>query len=574
MSQQNTSLTPYGYTYTDASEPNTTHSSASELIMADGVGGLHANSKIILQFDMSSLTSGSKINSAILNFGLQFWWSSSQTPTGTGGNARFYTSGAVASGYICDTVTHQNYSTLMTQGVRTLQKGIAYNTEYYQREIDITSIVANNISNNILTVVIDSVSGYQPQKILSSSISLALNYETVDPVAPVLVCPNGTYENKSNQIKFQWIYKSQTEATQASASLEYRLGSSGAYSGITVYSSNNYYDMAANTLSEGVYEWRVCTTDTDGQTSDYAYGSFAVIASPAVPIITSADNKCISTIYWSSASQVAFEIEIYKGNDLLFSKQVASSENHYKPNMFFTNTSYTVNLRVCNMYGLWSQWGSKTIIFSFTNPTKPTIAVSTSNNDIVIRCNTNGAMLYKSSDKDTYYPIAKFDDTLSYRDYNVASDKMYKYFVRNYADGYTDSDVQSGIISINGLIVQNDNYCVNGKHSSDPYMPFNENPSIEVAKNVYSGRTYPVAEFGEHKTRTLTRSFIVTSSEYEELKSLYMSATPVIYRDNRGILMYCIIDSINVKNEYLDTRYSIDLTVSQIDGTEEISVYD
>ncbi len=332
--------------------------------------------------------------------------------------------------------------------------------------------------------------------------------------------------------------------------------------------------MPANTLNTGMYEWRLKTTDTDGKTSDYAYSSFTVIDRPSVPIITNIDNKCISTITWSSADQNAFEIEIYKGNNLEYDNKISGSENNYKPNMFFANTTYTIRIRVCNIYGLWSEWGSKIFTFTFVNPTKPSIIVSPQNSDIIIRTNTEGSILYKSDDGINFIPVYKFTDSKEYRDYNIADDKKYKYFVRKYDAGYADSDKQVAQVSINGIILQNDDFCVNAVKSSDIYMNFTESLSIDKVINYYTGRVFGVLESGEHQDRTITRDILVDESQYDILKQLYLSAIPITYRDDKGNLFRCDLDKPSFKNAILNTKYSISVTVNQIDYIEEISIYD
>lgn len=575
MGSNNISLTPNGWAHTNSWYPTTNYSLSNPIEISGASNSLHGESKVILQFDIPSSISGSKINSAVLNFDMQALWDSSQIPqTDHTISTAVYYSSAITSGYVFSTVTHNNYSSLITQGTKTKIKVLSGEQHFYSNQIDITSVVANNIKNGILTIILEGVIGQQQQKINPNSISLGLVYEEVEAVTPLVVAPNGTYENRSNNIKFEWIYKSQTEATQASATLEYRKGSSGSYTAVNVYNSNNYYTIPANTLTAGVCEWRVKTTDTDGKTSDYAYGSFTVIDRPSVPIVTNIENKCISTITWSSAEQIAYEFEAYKGDELVYSKRISSSDNNYKPNMFFANDTYTVKIRVCNIYGLWSEWGSKIFTFTFTNPSTPSILVTQGNAVITIKTDTASSILYKSSDNgESYIPIYKFDDKKEFVDYKVASNKIYKYFVRKYENGYTDSKIQIAQVSIKGLMLQNDNEAVNGKLSNDIYMAYNESLYSEKSLNNYVGREYYVIEFGEHKGRTLDRNFLLNKSNYEALKKLFMSNTILTYRDSFGNMFPCVID-MRGENALMNTMYSVSVTITQVDETEEISIYE
>lgn len=574
MATTNVSLNPSGWTYTNSWKPTTNYAFQNPIEICGSSFSLHGESKVVLQFEIPSSISSTKINSCILNFDIQALWDSSQTPSSDLTlTYPMYYSGAIANGYVYSAITHSNYSTLISQSTKTQFKSFSGERHYNSNQVDITSVVANNINNNVLTIVLEGMQSYQSQQINASSISLAISYEAVEPVAPVITAPNGTYENRSNDIKFEWSYKSQTEATQASATLEYRKGTNGAYTSINVYSSNNYYVMVANTLSEGVYEWRIKTTDTDGKTSGYAYGSFTVIDRPGVPIITNIENKCISTITWSSADQIAFEFEVYRGNDVEFSKKVSSSANNYKPNIFFANTSYTIRLRVCNLYGLWSEWGSKIFTFTFTNPSKPTIIVSPRNHEVVIKSNTIGAIVYKSENNSSYIPIGKIMDNGSFIDYNVANSKLYRYFVRSYVDGYTDSDIQLAQVTIKGVVLQSDTSYIKLRLSQNSYMDYSKTVQTEKVIKKYSGRQYGVAEFGEFREKAIDLSTTVTQDELETLENLYYSNEVLVYRDFRSNKFYCVIENLNITQVTMK-YYNVELTVQQIDNTEEVSIFE
>ena len=570
MATTNVSLSLAGWTYVNANSSNTNYANQSPLL-AYGAQSLQGERKTILQFDVSSKISASKINSAVLNLGIQI-----AHGDGTGRDGKLYFSSAYTLGYVYGSVTHNNYSSMVTQGVRTLQSDVSFSSSsYVSNQVDVTSAVANNINDGVLTLIIEGYAGY-PWQINPSTISLVLNYDEpaeVLAVIPIIIAPNGTYENRQSSIKFEWIYKSQTQATQASASLEYRNSTSGAYTTINIYNGNNFYNMTANHLNEGVCEWRVRTTDSDGKTSEYAYGSFTVIDRPSVPVITNVENKCISTVTWSSSSQIAFEFEVFRGNDVEFSKKISSSANNYKPNIFFANTAYTIRLRVCNIYGLWSEWGSKIYTFTFTNPSKPTITVSTRNHEVVIKSNVIGAIVYKSENNSSYIPIGKIMDNGSFIDYNVANSKLYRYFVRSYVDGYTDSDIQVAQVTIKAVVLQSDTSYIKLRLSQNSYMDYSKTVQTEKVINKYSGRQYGVAEFGEFREKAISLSTTVTQDELETLENLYYSNEVLVYRDFRSNKFYCVIENLNITQVTMK-YYNVVLTVQQIDNTEEVSIFE
>lgn len=566
MAMTNTTLTLLGSTFTNSASPNTNYAYSNPLIISQSYSS-QGECKTILQFSISNVIKSSKINSAALNFNLKILG-----VTGNGlSKVTVKHSAAVTNGYVYSSVTHNNFNSLVAQSAKESTECKAGQSNYNSNQIDVTSSIANNMQDGILTIVLESL--YIAMEIDPNSITVSVNYEEVEPIVPTITSPNGTYENRSNDIKFEWIYKSQTEATQASATIEYRHGTSGVYTTVNVYSSNNYYVMSANTLYDGIYEWRVRTTDTDGKTSDYSYGSFTVIDRPSVPIITKIDNKCISTITWSSTDQIAFEIQVYKGDVQEYSKKVSSSANNYNPNMFFSSNTYTIKLRVCNIYGLWSEWGNKIVTFTFTNPPKPTVTVTTKNYDVVIKSNVIGAFVYKSEDKRDYIPVGKIGENYSFMDYNVADSRMYRYYVRSYENGYTDSDIQLAQVSIKGVMLQNDKGYVKLRLSQNMFMDYNKSISAEKVINKYSGRQYGVAEFGDYRECSISLSVALTQDELNDLNDLYFNNEILVYKDFRGNKFYCVIENINI-TQIISEYYNVDLVVHRVDETEEVSVYE
>ena len=278
-------------------------------------------------------------------------------------------------------------------------------------------------------------------------------------------------------------------------------------------------------------------------------------------MIQSIENKCLPCIRWNAADQCAFEIELAYGDEKLIQETVYSGVSEYLPQMFLSGT-YTVTIRTRNSIDLWSDKASKTFVINPTAPAAPRLTVRQDGARVILEAeHEEGTKLAVIRDGE----IIAVTEASEYEDNTAISGAEYEYKVRAYADGYSDSETVSAMISYEGFILQNDEKEVNCKVSEQRFLQMSMKNEIESYLVQYEGREYPVLETGTAKSQTITRTVTVTEDQHEDLVEI--SRGPAFYRDNEGNALDCAV-SIGSCNRYMNKGYSLTLEITRLEKEE------
>lgn len=434
---------------------------------------------------------------------------------------------------------------------------------------DITDIFQNNVVNNIFAVLVSCGLSATPTrnasyiggKSGSNASYMTVEYEDVEQLPPTISYPAGVYVRAGEPVTFSWIYNSLTQATQASATIQWRLKGAADWSTIAVDSSEHYCTSEA-TFPQGTIEWKVCVTNSIAETSSYSEtAEFTVQGKPAIPVIMEVENKCLPVIRWNAADQCAYDIEISSGDTKLIQETVYSCVSEYRPQMFMKGT-YTVSIRTRNSIDLWSDKASKTFVINPVEPATPQIAVRQDGARVILEVeNEEGTKIAIIRNG----KVIAITDESSYEDDTVLSEVGYEYKVRAYADGYADSATAFAMVYYEGFILNGKTKEVNCTVSEQKFLSMSIHDEQEAELMKYDGREYPVLETGTSKSKVITRSTTVTDEQYREI--LEISEEPAYYRDREGNGFACAL-SIGSCNRYMGMKYSLTLTVTRIDEEE------
>jgi hypothetical protein len=210
------------------------------------------------------------------------------------------------------------------------------------------------------------------------------------PTAPTQLSPvNGEILDRTQVIRFSW--KHNDDGAQAGFRIAWRTvasdGTRGAWNYIPsatgfMNTTNQYYNMPANTLPFGDIEWTVQTKDQQGLESPYATYQIVKASEPtdAPTILSPANQSTINTtrvtVKWSSLNQLEYELILYDTNGVqLWSEQKASGVKTVEiPVDLTNNTWYEVHLRVKDSVTLiWSSYTVHSFGTAFTPPLPPVI---------------------------------------------------------------------------------------------------------------------------------------------------------------------------------------------------------
>ena len=219
------------------------------------------------------------------------------------------------------------------------------------------------------------------------------NYFTINhnqkPAKPTQLSPaNGDIVDRTKVITFKWRHND--DGVQAGFRLVWRQvysdGSVGSWNYIPSLSdfmntTNQFYNMPANTLPDSVIEWTVQTKDQQGEESEYAnYVRFEAREPSNAPVILAPTHMgTISTtrvtVEWSSLNQAEYEIELYDTDGLLLyhEHKVSAVKIVTIPVDLVNGQWYEIALRIKDTNGLWTDYSWITFGTQFTPPIKPVI---------------------------------------------------------------------------------------------------------------------------------------------------------------------------------------------------------
>lgn len=434
---------------------------------------------------------------------------------------------------------------------------------------DITDIFQSNVVNDIFAVLVScGVSTteipyftYLGGKGGGNASYLIVEYEEVEPLPPTVSYPSGVYVREGEPVTFSWLYNSLTQATQAGATIQWRVKGETDWNTIAV-NSTAYYYVSEGIFPQGTIEWHVCVTNSISETSEYSdIAEFTVQGKPTIPVFMEVENKCLPCIRWNASDQCAYEIEIIHGGIKLIHETVYSCDSEYRPQMFLNGT-YTVTLRTRNGIDLWSDKASKTFAINPPAPAVPRIGVWQEGARVV---------LVVEHEEETEVAILRNGEVIavtsgfSYEDDTVLNGIEYEYKARAFADGYADSEAVSAMVYYEGFILKGEEKEVNCTVSEQKFLSLSKQDEQESELIRYEGRMFPVLETGSSKNEVITRVVTVTDEQYRDL--LEISEGPAYYRDKEGNGFACAV-SISSCNRYMGMRYNLTLTMTRLDEEE------
>jgi hypothetical protein len=405
-----------------------------------------------------------------------------------------------------------------------------------------------------------------------------------------LITPNNLYPDnvkykKDEEITFSWNFNGyEVSDRQKFFELQYKINT-GDWVTVTQTTSNQYYTFAANTFTAGTVTWKVKTTDNNNTTSLYSNdASFTVVNPPVKPTITNDATVTTAkpTITWTSTNQKGYHIKIKDAeNNVIWQDNNENSTAKSKAiDIILKNTkTYTIELKIIDSNGFWSEAATKNVIISVSSPVKPKMtlkAIDKKAGKTTFIINANDLSFYeifrKAEKEDNYIKIATNKTETNYSDYTQASGRSYTYFVRAYnaVYGFTDSNLITAILSIDNSIIS---------LVSDPQKYINlevrnvkqSSKAIDVKYNKYTGRINNIPEFGEFEEESISLEFETFNKfEFETLQDLIDKKETLLYRDEQGKKLYGTIASLQIDEDKNMDYWVYSFDFKKSDFNEEV----
>lgn len=388
----------------------------------------------------------------------------------------------------------------------------------------------------------------------STSVTVTFNnVSTVDATPTVTgVSPNGTVGY--GDVSFSWLYSITTGTPQRAYEIRYKVDG-GAYvtTGKVISSATQ---AIVNIPTSGTVAWSVRAYNQDDVASDWSSDlTFVNVAPPQAPTITSISATSRPVVTWSSADQIAYQVQILNnGNVLEDSGMIYSGSNSYTSDEYYPDGTYLVKIRIVNQYGRTSDWASSEFTLTSTL-TAPPFTLASTPDGVQITITTSGTFsaYYIKRDGVT---IAQTDG--SYIDRYGNGEHTYTVIGVSGNDGAQSSQMITSIIDHTSLITEDGTvYEVNHRMGSPVGIGYQVNVVFDTAE--YIGASVPEHTFAKMREKRYSIAF----KDYVDVEELL--GKTVYFADIYGNGDWCAITSIGRTESRIGNETTAELQVTKHD---------
>ena len=278
--------------------------------------------------------------------------------------------------------------------------------------------------------------------------------------------------------------------------------------------------------------------------------TFTSYGKPADPVITIPKliSSALPNITWESKEQEAYNVVIKKALNIVEkSENVISTAQYYKVKKTLeNNTTYLVEVKIKNRYGLWSNTSKMEFTTQFSVPNKPTLAYTLTNEgSIVLNVSTNltGDTEYKNTEiwkKEPYGEWKRMAYNLkaedAWEDFYCGGEIEYQYKAINV--GVSGGKIESDVIKATAKVKFYTFYNVEDMYQN---LTFKYDAKVTVtaiqniAQNLFAGANAPMIEsdgkiYFECEMQFSSRN----NDDMNRLLDLMKQAKLLLYKDCKG----------------------------------------
>lgn len=336
--------------------------------------------------------------------------------------------------------------------------------------------------------------------------------------------------------------------------------------------SQTYQTITANTLVVGQATYEIVSNNTYNEPNTSGIIHFTCVGPSEAPTVTGVTQDSFPVISWISSNQRAWQLIVRGDDGIVFDSGMrAGNEQSYKLTNMLVNGAYYAEVRILNVYGYYTDWGTYGFVMNTTAPGEPTnIIVSVTNNyGVAVNCEApaDAGTLYvvrRPSGTDKSIIIGEYFN--GFVDYTIPINATYEYTVRNYNVGYADGEWIDATVNASGIIIRDgrniEEYINLWKVENGEFNLISNNIR-EKSLLQCVGRTYPVKESSEWIESTRVVEVFVPYEVYEKLRDMATNSK-VVYLQNRGEFLTCDME-ISDQGEYIAKGRITQILLTRID---------
>lgn len=395
------------------------------------------------------------------------------------------------------------------------------------------------------------------------------------PAAPDNLSPNGTTEDRSTTTRLSWRHNDPDGSDpQSRFELQWRLQTDTSWTVVSQNTVNQYYDVGANVFPAGKIEWKVRTYDQGGLVGPFSnVAVFTAAGKPTTPIITSPANNATlpdarPLVTWSHPNQVQYRVRVLKTSDdsVVFDVTRTSTNKALSIDTALSNnTAYYIQVAITDSTGIWSDYARVNITIAYTQPTAPTVSVTTDNINGTATLSifnpfptgdiprTTWNDIYRKTGNGDWIKIARVTNPstgiVSYTDRALTPGATEVYIVKAVASNgaFRDSSQLTVIANLKfvqiALASNTLNYVTLEKRNAGKEVTGRQAVSTD-----FVGRPYPLTEFGSNMSRQYDYTYKVSNWEdVLQIREFAQMGEAFLLRDNWGKKDFVTFSSVSIE---------------------------
>jgi hypothetical protein len=207
----------------------------------------------------------------------------------------------------------------------------------------------------------------------------------VTPIAPKNSITEGT-------AIFEWSYYNVRGTSQSAYEIAYSAnGGALQYPTGKVVTSDT---TATLTIPEaGTIAWQIRAWNQDDVAGDWSEPvTFINRIPPDAPEIVQVNHAGMPTIFWNAANQIAYQVTVSQNGSLVYdSGQVYSADQNHQIRKFLPDGTYTISVRIINIFGMPSSWSETEYLQSFSGLPVPVFTATNNPDGVLITITRNAA---------------------------------------------------------------------------------------------------------------------------------------------------------------------------------------
>ena len=292
----------------------------------------------------------------------------------------------------------------------------------------------------------------------------------------------------------------------------------------------NSFNKGTNTLTLKIYYSPIYDSSVVRTASKTV--TFFGYSQPNTPVLDNNTIYATSTpvITWSSEEQDEFELEVRDstGTNVLQEFSGLGNITQCTLNTLENETTYIVNVRIKNIYGLWSYWSSKTISTLFSDIIVPEFDLVTNPNGVLITItgiqdpNYQSISIFRKEGYGDWIEIASdcnVEDSIVDFTSCANMEILYKLRIYDTNNAYKDSDVKAVTFKLSSYtftdIQRYDNF------KSIPAVSINVSMNKNIVSKVYSGASKPRVFIGKTNYKTIDITMSVFTKDFQDVVNFF-----------------------------------------------------